>query len=309
MTQSAPASGDAAGVLTFAGPKAPARDGILWMLGATFLFTCQDSTARILLVSYPATEIGFARYFVHLVLVAGFLAWREPSSLASRRPGLQMLRSSFLLANTLFGFMALKIMPFLDFSAVAWVAPVLVTALSIVLLGEKVGLRGWLSVLIGFAGVWIIVAKGSLQVSPVTLFPLLAAFAGALYQIATRKLHAADSPLTTLLYTAIAGSFFCALFLRVEGVAPKPADLALMTLLGGLGVASHFCMIRAFSTAPANVIAPFGYTALIWASLFSLVVFSEIPSLRTMIGAALIAAAGLSIFFGQQPRRSAKQPA
>jgi drug/metabolite transporter (DMT)-like permease len=232
--------------LTFAGAKAPARAGIPWMLGATFLFVCQDSTARILLDSYPATEIGFARYFVHLVLVAGFLAWREPRLMVSRRPVLQMLRSSLLLANTLFGFMALKIMPFLDFSAVAWIAPVLVTALSIVLLGEKVSLRGWLSVLIGFAGVWIIVAKASLHVSPLMLFPLLAALSGALYQIATRKLHAADSPLTTLLYTAVAGSIFCALFLPLAGVAPKPADLALMTMLGGLGVASHFCMIRAF---------------------------------------------------------------
>ena len=303
MTQSAPASGDASGVLTFAGAKAPARAGILWMLGATFLFVCQDSTARILLDAYPAIEIGFARYIVHLVLVAGFLARREPRLMVSRRPVLQMLRSSLLLANTLFGFMALKIMPFLDFSAVAWVAPVLVTALSIVLLGEKVSLSGWLSVLIGFAGVWIIVAKVSLHVSPLMLFPLLAALSGALYQIATRKLHAADLPLTTLLYTAVAGSIFCALFLPLAGVAPKPADLALMTLLGGLGVASHFCMIRAFSTAPANVIAPLGYTALIWASLFSMVVFSEIPSLRTIAGAALIVAAGLSIFFGQRPRR------
>ncbi len=272
------------------------------MLLATLLFVCQDSTARILLASYPPTEIAFVRYFVHMALVAAFLAWRAPKLMISRRPLLQMLRSSLLLGTTLFGFLALKIMPFLDFQAVVWVAPVLVTALSIVLLGEKVGLRGWLSVLAGLAGVWIIVAVG-VHVSALMLFPLLAALCSALYHIATQTLHTADAPLTTLFYTALAGSLLCAPFLPF-GVAPKAFDAALMIFLGSLGVGSHFCMIRAFSAAPANVIAPFGYTALLWATLFSMVLFAEIPSLRTMIGAALIVTAGLSIFFAPRVKQS-----
>ncbi|WP_244605706.1 EamA family transporter [Methylocella tundrae] len=90
-------------------------------------------------------------------------------------------------------------------------------------------------------------------------------------------LHTSDAPLTTLFYTALVGAIFCAAFLPFVGVAPKPADLALMAFLGSLGVASHFCMIRAFAAAPANVVAPFGYTALLWATLFSVVIFAEIP--------------------------------
>ncbi len=305
MTRSEPAAGAAPGVRPILAGTTSIPAGILWMMATTLLFVCQDSTARVLLASYPAAEVAFGRYFVHLVLVAAFLAWRAPRLLISRRPVLQMLRSSLLLGNTMFGLIALKIMPFLDFSAVAWAAPVLVTALSVVLLREKVALRGWLSVLIGLAGVWIIVAGAGIHVSPLMIFPFLAALSGALYQIATRLLHTADSPLTTLLYTAVAGAIFCAGFLPFVGVAPEPAGLALLALLGCLGVASHFCMIGAFSAAPANVIAPFGYTALIWATLFSLVLFSEIPSPRTAIGAALIVAAGLSIFFGSRPRRSA----
>ncbi|MGH6850031.1 MAG: hypothetical protein ACREDD_06240 [Methylocella sp.] len=101
------------------------RTGILWMLVATCLFVCQDSTARILLKTYPAAEIAFARFFVHMVLVSIFIAWRDPRLMISRRPLLQMLRSSFLLGATLFGMLALKIMPFVDFSAIVWVTPVL----------------------------------------------------------------------------------------------------------------------------------------------------------------------------------------
>ena len=266
------------------------------MLAATCLFVCQDSTARILLRAYPATEIAFARYLVHMVLMTLFLAWRDPRLMISRRPLLQILRSAFLLGATLFGMLALKIMPLVDFSAIVWVAPVLVAALSIVILNEKVSPGLWVSVFAGLAGVWVIIGRPGMDVSFAMLFPFLAALANALYQITTRLLHSADSPLTTLFYTAIAGVWFCGGFLPFTAVVPDIASATLMLLLGLLGVASHFCLIRAFAAAPANIVAPFGYTALLWAALFSLLIFGEIPSLRALLGAALIAGAGLFIF-------------
>jgi drug/metabolite transporter (DMT)-like permease len=130
------------------------RTGILWMLVATCLFVCQDSTAHILLKAYPATEIAFARFFVHMVLVTIIIGWREPRLMISRRPLLQILRSSFLLGGTLFGMLALKIMPLVDFSAIVWVAPVLVAALSVVVLHEKVSPGLWASIFAGLMGVW-----------------------------------------------------------------------------------------------------------------------------------------------------------
>jgi drug/metabolite transporter (DMT)-like permease len=128
------------------------------------------------------------------------------------------------------------------------------------------------------------------------LFPFLAALANALYQIATRLLHRADLPVTTLFYTALAGVLFCGGFLPFAAVAPGLADAGLMLLLGLTGVVSHFCLIRAFAAAPANIIAPFGYTALLWATLFGLLIFGEIPGPRTLFGAGLIAGAGLLVF-------------
>ena len=272
------------------------RTGILWMLVATCLFVCQDSTARILLKAYPATEIAFARYFVHMVLVGVFVAWRDPRLMISRRPLLQMLRSSFLLGTTLFGMFALKIMPLVDFSAIVWVTPVLVAALSVFILREKVSPSVWASVFAGLIGVWAIIGRTGMDFSHSMLFPFLAALANALYQIATRLLHRADLPVTTLFYTSLAGVLFCGGFLPFAAVAPGLADAGLMLLLGFIGVVSHFCLIRAFAGAPANIIAPFGYTALLWATLFGLVIFAEIPGPRTLVGAGMIAGAGLFVF-------------
>jgi drug/metabolite transporter (DMT)-like permease len=272
------------------------RTGILWMLVATCLFVCQDSTSRILLRSYPATEIAFARYLVHMVLVTLVLAWRDPRLMISRRPILQILRSGFLLGATLFAMLALKVMPLVDFSAIVWVAPVLVAALSVFMLNEKVSPGVWTSVVAGLIGVWVIVGRPGMDFSFSMLFPFLAALANALYQITTRLLHGVDSSLTTLFYTALAGVLFCGGFLPFAAVVPNFAGGSLMFFLGLLGVASHFCLIRAFAAAPANIVAPFGYTALLWAILFSLLIFGEIPSLRTLFGAALIVGAGLFIF-------------
>jgi drug/metabolite transporter (DMT)-like permease len=275
---------------------AAVRTGILWMLVATCLFVCQDSTSRILLRSYPATEIAFARYLVHMVLVSLVLAWRDPRLMISRRPILQILRSGFLLGATLFAMLALKVMPLVDFSAIVWVAPVLVAALSVFMLNEKISPGVWTSVVAGLIGVWVIVGRPGMDFSFSMLFPFLAALANALYQITTRLLHGADSSLTTLFYTALAGVLFCGGFLPFIAVVPNFAGGSLMFFLGLLGVASHFCLIRAFAAAPANIVAPFGYTALLWAILFSLLIFGEIPSMRTLFGAALIVGAGLFIF-------------
>src|SRR5208283_4413198 len=243
---------------------AAVRTGILWMLVATCLFVCQDSTSRILLRSYPATEIAFVRYLVHMVLVTLFLAWRDPRLMISRRPIVQILRSIFLLGATLFAMLALKIMPLVDFSAIVWVAPVLVAALSVFMLNEKVTPGVWTSVVAGLIGVWVIVGRPGMDFSFSMLFPFLAALANALYQITTRLLHGADSSLTTLFYTALAGVLFCGGFLPFDAVVPNITDGSLMFFLGLLGVASHFCLIRAFAVAPANIVSPFGYTALLW---------------------------------------------
>ncbi len=265
------------------------------MCAATCLFVWQDSTARILVQTYPVTEIAFVRYFIHIALVGLFLASRNPRLLISRRPALQIVRSGFLLGATLFVMLALRFMPLTDVTAIVWVAPVLVTALSGILLREQVTPAAWVSVITGLIGVWVIIGLRGIDLSLTMLFPLLAALSNALYQVTTRLLHNADPPVTTLFYTALAGSLFCGGFLPFVAIMPSPAGCGMMLFLGFAGVASHFCLIRAFAAAPANVIASFGYMSLVWAALFSLVIFAEAPRAHTIFGATLIAAAGLFI--------------
>jgi len=272
------------------------RAGIFWMLAATCLFACQDATARVLLRTYPAIEIAFVRYLVHMVLVTGFLAWYRPQLVRSRRLGIQMLRSLFLLGATLFAMFALEKMPLVDFSAIVWIAPILVAALSIPFLQEKVSKALWISLCGGLAGVWIIVGAPGADFSSGVLFSLLAAIANACYQITTRLLHSADSPLTTLFYTAVAGVLFCAGFLPITAMIPDITSASMMLFLGIVGVTSHFCLIRAFSAAPASLVAPFGYAALPWAALFSVIVFGELPSLPALLGSSLIVASGLLVY-------------
>jgi drug/metabolite transporter (DMT)-like permease len=272
-----------------------ASAGIAWMLVTTFLFVCQDSVARLLLVTYPATELAFVRFVVHLGVVASLVALRDPRLMISRRPAVQLARSGFLLAATLLVMAALQLMPFVDVAAVVWVAPVLVTALSVVLLGERVGVAGWLAVLAGMGGVWVIVGHAGIELSWTMVIPAFAALANAFYMIATRMLHQADPPLTTLLYTGVAGTIVCAGFLPFAAIPPTAADAWLMASLGALGTTSHFCMIRAFSAAPANVIAPFGYTSLVWSALLGATLFAEIPQPGTLIGSGLIVGSGLVV--------------
>jgi uncharacterized membrane protein len=168
------------------------RTGILWMCAATCLFVWQDSTARILVQTYPVTEIAFVRYFIHIALVGLFLASRDPRLLISRRPALQIVRSGFLLGATLFVMLALRLLPLTDVTAIVWVAPVLVTALSGILLREQVTPAAWVSVITGLIGVWVIIGLRGIDLSLTMLFPLLAALSNALYQVTTRLfLHGA----------------------------------------------------------------------------------------------------------------------
>jgi drug/metabolite transporter (DMT)-like permease len=272
------------------------RIGILWMLATTFLFVAQDSTTRVLLQTYPVMEVAWARYFVHVLAAAGFVAWRHPSAAISRRPWLQIARSSLILAVTLLAALSIGHMRFVDFTAIIWVTPVLVTALSVFMLHEKVGISGWVSVALGMTGVLVIVNPAGIDFSYAMLFPMMGALTNALYQITTRMLHFADRPLTTFFYTGLVGAIICSATLPFIGIMPNLHDGFLMLILGALGGASHYCLIRAFTAAPANVIAPYGYSSLVWATLFSLTLFSEVPSFRTMTGAGLIVAGGLFNF-------------
>lgn len=276
------------------------RVGIVWMILTTLLFVSQDATMRVLTRNYPVLEVAWARFTVHMLLVAGMVAWHNPQLMRSSRPMLQMVRSMLLLAAMLFSTLSLRSLPFAEVQAIAAAAPVLVTALSVPLLREKVGWRRWAGVFGGLSGTLLIIGPAGGAFHWLVALPLAAALANALYQICTRMLNGGDKPGTTMFYTGLAGALLTTLLLPFNWVTPDVTGAALMLLLGVLGLVSHFCLIRAYTAASAATVAPFGYMTLVWAALFSLTIFGEMLTLFTLAGGTIIVLSGIYIFHREQ---------
>ena len=270
--------------------------GIAWMLVTMFMFSCINATAKSLAQSLPVIEVVWARYFFQMLLLILFLRHRLPKVIATGKLKLQIARSLLLLITTLLFFTGLSKIPMADATSVMFVAPILVTVLSLPILGERVGMRRWIGVLIGFLGAMIIIRPGMGMVQPAILFPLGAACFHSLYQLSTRFLSRTDSTLTTLIYSASTGSIIMTITVPFFWVTPSPSETALMVIIGLFAALGHYCLIKAFEAAPPAIVAPFSYTNLLWATLFGFVLFSDLPDAWTIIGALIIAGSGLYIF-------------
>lgn len=288
-------------------PPAPAAGegvrGIAWMLLAMLMFVLQDGTAKYLMGSgHPVQQVVWARFAVHMLAVALLLNRRVLRVARSGRLGLQMWRSVILVVTTMLFYSGLRTLPLADASALFYLSPVLVTALSVPLLGERVGPRRWAGVVLSFAGALVIIRPGAETMNAAMLLPLGAAVSLALFQIATRQVSRHDAPLTSLFYAALAGALVTSAVVPFFWVAPDALGWSLLCLLGLCGVASQFCLIKSFEAAAAATVAPFVYSSLLWATAFGLVVFGDLPDASTVMGAAIIVASGIYIFYRERKR-------
>jgi drug/metabolite transporter (DMT)-like permease len=191
-------------------------------------------------------------------------------------------------------------------SAIGFTSPLIVTALSVPLLHEHVGIRRWSAVFIGFAGALLVIRPGSGLFDPAVLLLLLSSAAYALYQIATRWVSFYDDAAIGILFTALLGSLVMTVPLPLVLVMPRSVlDILLFCSLGLLGGFGHYLVIRAFQSGPAAVIAPLGYVELIGTTILGYAIFGNFPDLWTWIGAAIIIASGLYIAFRERLRRRA----
>jgi drug/metabolite transporter (DMT)-like permease len=277
------------------GEPAGVGRGIAWIVLATFLFVCLDVTAKSLMQTHPVNQVVWARFTFHLLLVLAFLGPRAPTLVRTRRPGLQLLRSVFMLAANGMFFLAVRSMPIVDASAIMFVGPLVVTALSVPLLGEQVGGRRWAAVAVGFAGALVIVQPGPGLFQSVAVLPLFGACAFGLYQITTRMLTHSDPALTTLLYTALVGTVVASASLPLGWVWPAAGGWILMVMAGAFGAVGQFALIRAVQAAPLSVVAPFNYLTLLWSAVLGYLVFGDLPATSTYFGAPIIVASGLYV--------------
>lgn len=276
-----------------------------FMLLTMLMFVAMDTIAKYLSESLPTGQVVWARYVFNALVLLAIVNRRIGVHLHTQRPWLQLFRAAVLLVTTAFFFLGLRYVGLATASAIMFVSPLIVTLLSAPVLGEAVGWRRILSVLAGLVGALIIFRPGSDALGLAALLPLAAAFGYATYQLATRVVSRSDSTMTTLCYTASVGAVLSNLALPFGWIWPTPQQWLWMAAMGALGCIGHFTLIRAFTLANAAVAAPFTYTALIWATLFGYLTFGDLPDLWTVVGAAVIVAAGLYILYRERAKKAA----
>jgi drug/metabolite transporter (DMT)-like permease len=280
--------------------------GISWMLATMFCFISLDSIMKHLLENYSLVQVTWGRFFFGTVFAAVMCGRNLLPLLKSHAPKKQLLRSILLMSTTGMFNAGIRTTPLATGTTIMFMSPILVTLLSIPLLGEKVGIRRWSGIVLGFTGAIIVVQpwkNGLTGVGVGILFLLIAALLNANYQIVTRMVRN-DDPLTSLLFTATAGAIVTSCLVPWFWTWPTAQGWGLLVgsgLFGGLG---HFCLIRALRLAPASVVAPFSYSALIWATLFGFVIWSDWPDFWTWVGAAIIIGSGLYIFHRERRRNT-----
>ncbi len=281
--------------------------------GAVLCFTLLDATIKFLAQRHPVPLLVWARYGVQAVAM---LLWFAPSMgrglLRTRRLPLQIGRGVILVGSSLFFFTALRFLPLAEATALSYLTPMLVVLLSTLLLRERLLGRRIAFVLVGVAGMLLVVRPGTEVFQPAALLVLGSASLHALFQIFTRKLAGEDIRVT-LFYPAIVGTVLTTAALPwMDGpVRGSWADAALIVAAGLLGTLGHFMFIRAFQHAPASALTPFTYLQLVWATLIGWAAFGRYPDGLALVGMAVIAGSGLVVALHEHRRGRAvvAQPA
>jgi drug/metabolite transporter (DMT)-like permease len=271
------------------------KAGIFWMIMTMLLFVSMDTCAKFLVAQYPTIQVAWGRYFFQVLILVVALAPKLPTLIRTTSLKFQLIRSMFLLGATLCFFTGLQTIQVAEASAIMYTAPLMLTAAAPFVLKEKVGIRRWMSVLVGFVGALIIIRPGQGVIAEGAFWVLGAAACYACYQISTRALSGQDSVLTTLFYSALMGAVIMSAIVPFYFVEVALRDWGIIALLGLFGTLGHFCMIKAFTCAEASQVAPYSYTNLIWASIFGFVLFGTHPDLWTYVGAGIIIGSGLYI--------------
>jgi drug/metabolite transporter (DMT)-like permease len=282
--------------------------GIGLMLLTMFFFVSLDATAKYLMQFYPVVQVIWGRFFFHMILVLAVLLCMKSGireKIISKKPGLQIARSFLMLATNGLFFLGIRTVDLTTATTIMFLTPIVVTILSIPVLGERVGMRRWIGIVIGFIGAMIIVRPGMIELDMAILILVVATITHAFYQIYTRQVRVYDDPLTSLLYTGLIGSIVMSTLVPFQWQWPDPAHWPMFLLMGLMGSLGHFCLIRSLRIAPVSVVSPFSYTTLIWATGFSYLLFDELPDYWVFAGAALIVGSGLYILHREQQTKSA----
>ncbi|WP_350023687.1 DMT family transporter [Pseudomonas protegens] len=287
----------------FNGAEHPIK-GIALICLAVLLFASHDTLSKYLSAFYPIVMVVWARYVVHTLLMLVVFVPRSGFSavVRTKRPGLQLLRALCLIGTSLLFTTGLRYIPLAEATAVNFLAPLLVTALSVPFLGERVSRAQWLAVLAGFVGVLIVVRPGGALFTPAILLPLGSALCFGFYQLLTRKLSGVDSPTTSNFLTGILNSLIMSALLPFFWSTPTLVHGLFMIGLGTCGMLGHMLLTQAFRHAAPAMLAPFSYGQILFAGLYGYLIFDHTPDQYALVGIAVICLSGLAVAWAQRKR-------
>lgn len=281
------------------------RLGILLFCGGVALFALGQAFVKVLAPRYETVQIVWARYVFHAaVFFVLFARTGIARQIATRRPFLHLGRSLLMVVGTTFYFTALRYLPLADAVAIMFASPLLVTALSIPLLGERIGWRRWCAILVGFCGVLLIIRPGLGVMHWAAVLPLGTAVCYAFYQVMTRIAARTDDARTSLFWTSLVGVLVTSAAVPFFWRMPDPAGWGWMIALGAVYGIGHYLLIRGLEIAEASVVSPFIYTQILWAAALGFAYFGDVPDAVMLGGAAVVIASGLYIWrreAGAQP--------
>lgn len=269
---------------------------ILLMITAIFCFTLMDAGVKALAPRIGVLPTLWARYTGQMLVVFLLVLPRLRRIARTRYPKLQFLRSLLLMASTGFMFLGISLIPLTDVTALMAVNPVLITLGAAIFLGEALGVRRITGILVALVGAMIVIRPGSDVFSPAALLPLCAAVTYSSYALITRRVGPDEDVWTSLFYTGLVGTVLLSLAVPFYWQPPDLTGWVLIACVSGFGMLGQLSLIRAFSMGEAAMLAPYSYTGLIFATLWGTLFFGEFPDLWTILGALVIAGAGLYVW-------------
>ena len=268
---------------------------IFSLLGWMFL-PVMDGFAKYLSDDLPILQITWARYFFTVAFVFPIMLFFYKKQLVwSDKPKLQIFRGLILLSANICFFYAISVISLAKALTLAFIAPLIVTAFSPILLGEKVGFRRWTAVAVGFIGSLIVIRPGFLEFNLASMAALATGFFYGFYLIITRKLSTSDNPLLTLLITGMVGALLVSLIIPFYWVKPTLNQWSLMAGIGVFACIGHLFLILSLKYADASKLAPLGYTEIIPNVIIGYYFFNELPDNWTYLGLFIIVLSGLYI--------------
>ncbi len=277
--------------------------GVLFFMTAIFLISLVDTICKSFTKDLHAIQLVWGYFLgINFILwIFFFLKGKKLSNLSStNRPYLQILRPALLVCSISSLFVGLTYLPIAEATAIGFAAPLFITALSVPILKEKVGIHRWSAVVIGLIGVIIIIRPGGHFWHFASIMPLLGALFFALFQIMTRLLSETEKIHTTLFYTGLGGLGWSSLIVPLVWIAPSQMHILIFFVTGTMGALAHLFMISAFDKAEASLLAPYNYTKLLWVTVFGYFVFGEVPGLEMWVGTVVIISAGFYVIYREK---------